>query len=594
MLKRSGDIKYLFFLILILLSGCFLFEKEKSVSEMICKSNSDCADGEVCEDGRCVVPPDNIPPSPPDISKIILHQNPPGTPDSISGLPGAVEGSAWVVVTSQLDGIYSINIAQIKADSDGGFQNIYIGDNLFDNVQIYVKDTAGNMSMPVTLFNDIKPPDTLITKYPFNKSEEGNAEFEFICNEDNCIFECALDGYYYSECTPPVTYTCLNVGEHTFYVRAKDLAGNIDEFPDSYKWEVTGVGSWYYPPNLDNSLISGRINHTAIWTGSEMIIWGGYSDDPGGKYDPITDMWNWVSSINAPESRYNHSAVWTGTEMIIWGGRSLSNDKILYNSGGKYNPSTDSWMSTSLINATIERASHTAVWTGTKMIIWGGYNLTFLNDGGSYDPVADTWENISSNNAPSPRAGATGVWTGSEMIVWGGFGLSGWNYDYLNTGGRYNPVSDLWMPLPIPGAPTKRISHTAIWTGTEMIIWGGSDYTNGQFHLLNTGGIYNPTTNKWRQTSNLCPPSGRDGHTAVWSGKYMIIFGGFGGFNDGGLYDPLSDRWLLLPRVREPSIFITRYAHTAIWIGNSMIVWGGYGYDPNYLLNSGRIYFPPQ
>ena len=56
-----------------------------------------------------------------------------------------------------------------------------------------------------------------------------------------------------------------------------------------------------------------------------MIIWGGHytSDQPlnsGGVYNPVTDQWKLVSLTHAPELRSNHTAVWTGQEMIIWGG----------------------------------------------------------------------------------------------------------------------------------------------------------------------------------------------------------------------------------------------------------------------------------
>ena len=47
----------------------------------------------------------------------------------------------------------------------------------------------------------------------------------------------------------------------------------------------------------------------------------------------------------------------------------------------------------------------------------------------------------STANAPSGRAGHTAVWTGSEMIVWGGVSV---HHCYLNTGGRYNPSTDSW------------------------------------------------------------------------------------------------------------------------------------------------------
>ena len=62
--------------------------------------------------------------------------------------------------------------------------------------------------------------------------------------------------------------------------------------------------------------------HTAVWTGNEMIVWGGTGElsvtDAGGRYNPGTD--SWVPTSAAPASRNSHSAVWTGSEMIVWGG----------------------------------------------------------------------------------------------------------------------------------------------------------------------------------------------------------------------------------------------------------------------------------
>ena len=54
--------------------------------------------------------------------------------------------------------------------------------------------------------------------------------------------------------------------------------------------------------------------------------------------------------------------------MIVWGGWMARN---YLNTGGKYNPSTDSWTATSTTNASA-RDGHTAVWTGSEMIVWGG------------------------------------------------------------------------------------------------------------------------------------------------------------------------------------------------------------------------------
>ena len=141
------------------------------------------------------------------------------------------------------------------------------------------------------------------------------------------------------------------------------------------------------------------------------------------------------------------------------------------------------------------------MWTGSEMILWGGYQGGVLNTGGRYNPSTDSWTATSAINAPSGREAFTAVWTGSEMIVWGGAGC-GSNCN-LNTGGRYDPTNDSWLPTSAASAPTARFRHTALWTGSDMIIWGGSDRMN----YLHTGARYNPKIDSWTPTglTNVAP-----------------------------------------------------------------------------------------
>ncbi len=129
----------------------------------------------------------------------------------------------------------------------------------------------------------------------------------------------------------------------------------------------------------------------------------------------------------------------------------------------------DTWTATSLINAPTARASHTAVWTGSEMIVWGGYGFSYLNTGGKYNPSTDSWTATNTTNAPAGRQYQTAVWTGSEMVVWGGTNGS----LYFNTGGRYNPSTDSWTGTSTTSAPTVRAFHTAVWTGRDLFVWGG-------------------------------------------------------------------------------------------------------------------------
>src|SRR4029079_1096066 len=139
----------------------------------------------------------------------------------------------------------------------------------------------------------------------------------------------------------------------------------------------------------------------------------------------------------------------------------------------------------------VSGSGHTAVWTGSEMIVWGGSNDAVipalggdLNTGGRYNPSKDSWTATNTTGAPTARVGHTAVWTGSEMIVWGG---QDENFAFLNTGGRYNPTTDSWKATPTTNAPTARQLHTAARTGSEMIVWGGQ----GPF-VSSTGGRYNP------------------------------------------------------------------------------------------------------
>jgi hypothetical protein len=50
------------------------------------------------------------------------------------------------------------------------------------------------------------------------------------------------------------------------------------------------------------------------------------------------------------------------------------------------------------------------------------------------------------------------------MIVWGGSG---------GGGGRYSPSDNFWTAVAAKGAPSARQSHVAVWTGSEMLVWGG-------------------------------------------------------------------------------------------------------------------------
>ncbi len=385
---------------------------------------------------------------------------------------------------------------------------------------------------------------------------------------------------------------------------------NVDELDNDVYFNT---GSIYSPDldvwskvNQDSNTPVGRRNHSAVWTGTHMIVWGGYNGSTlatGAKYNPKTRQWSEVNEGDAPPPRSGHSAIWSGSEMIIWGGTRAQ-------TGARYSPDDDSWVDISTLDSPRTGSiRHEALWTGTELLIWVDHNTA-----GIYTPSTDSWRTISESPLSS-KYDSTAVWTGTEMIVWGGASefIIGRGYITTNEGARYNPATDEWLETMIINGPDGSFKQTVVWTGYEMIFWGGSQYGyrynpaldnwleiatgnprgifrhsavwtgtemivwGGESQSIdyNTGGRYNPLNDSWTPTSTTNAPSYRARHSAVWTGSDMIIWGGLetdGIVNTGGIYHPESDSWSATPTSDAPT---GRYGHTAIWTGNEMIIWGG-------------------
>ncbi len=216
--------------------------------------------------------------------------------------------------------------------------------------------------------------------------------------------------------------------------------------------------------------------------------------------------------------------------MVIWGGRNKDGP---VKGGARYNPARDSWSAMSSENNPQPRFNQTMIWTGKKAILWGGFSpdpKTTLIQGAEYEPTQNRWTMISTLNAPVMRENHSAVWTGKEMIIWGGnTGDTNWN-----TGSRYHPKSDTWIPISTLLAPSARKFHTAIWTGHGMIVWGGEGDAGNSMDSA----IYDPTTDMWKKINTDDAPECRMNHVSVWTDHELFVFGGLGA--DGNI---LQDFW---------------------------------------------------
>jgi hypothetical protein len=83
---------------------------------------------------------------------------------------------------------------------------------------------------------------------------------------------------------------------------------------------------------------------------------------------------------------------------------------------------------------------------------------------------------------PTGRTNFPAVWTGKRLLIWGGSTPS--------SGLALDPTANRWSALP-PAPLTGRTSLTAVWTGRSMILWGGT-ILNQQYKVFTEGAAFTP------------------------------------------------------------------------------------------------------
>lgn len=387
--------------------------------------------------------------------------------------------------------------------------------------------------------------------------------FESLNNNSSAIVECLVQPTLVETLYRNLYFQGLAEPEKVTSIHRGLFSTDRIPFPEPM---IVDQSSSFYP---------NRSDHLAVWTGTEMIIvggalveihdhgWGGPWAQKGEIYTPATNSWRLIE--NGPIPTQGHACgVWTGREMIIWGGEYYPG-----NSGSRYDPVYDKWTAMSTVNTPIARSDHACFWTGREVIVWGGRDFagTPLRSGGRYSPESDSWQPTSFRGAPSARLYNATVWTGKEMIVWGGHSQT---FQPLRTGARYDPHKNGWKP-------TRRSlltdSFRATWTGREMIAWGKS--IGGQYMAQK----YDPDADSWSLTS---PPKYQPymdrqmGYDLLSAGGRVIVWGGTVdniSRKTGLAYNPKDDSWTDVPPPRFAVATSDGVSVTATASG--ILLWGG-------------------
>jgi hypothetical protein len=334
--------------------------------------------------------------------------------------------------------------------------------------------------------------------------------------------------------------------------------------------------------------IAGRIGHTAVWTGTEVVVWGGLEPAAGDEapgypvggaaFDPRTDTWRTVSE--APIlGRVGHSAVWTGTEMIVFGGR--RGDRVGLSDGAAYAPTSDTWRPITRLEHDEARYAHEALWTGDRMLIAGGSGAAARpRDRGwqllAFDPAAgrgaDGWRSLV---PPHFREGARAgmAWTGESIIA------AALGRGHTATVAVYRPDEDRWYSLPNVVLSSRADLHPVV-SGPEVLFLTPEPGPAAVDEPLSAA--YDTSGSCWRAVAD--PPADHPALAIPVAGDDLVLFSGARGL----AYQPSSDTWWSLPA--EPRA--GRVDAPVVWAGDRLFTWGGWTAAGGPALADGLTFTP--
>ena len=344
-----------------------------------------------------------------------------------------------------------------------------------------------------------------------------------------------------------------------------------------------------------------------------MIVWGGTASSgtqafaDGAGYDPVTNAWHAIAS-SPLSARVGASATWTGSELVVWGGFDQSVDpNHAADDGAAYSPGSDSWRRLPAAPLAA-RGYASAIWTGSEVIVIGGQDdssQTYFVDAAAYDPSTNSWRSLPPFLKSHGFDAIAAVWAGDRLVV-ADERSTATVVDPSTTSfadgidfAMFNPDSNQWMAVPPSDAAPAGINGL-FWTGSEVVAptaqsWCGLHSCPASF--FPQGDRLDLASSGW---TKMGPGPVDDGNgSSVWTGGALLhlatsqIGDSARPINpgDAALWDPATDMWTSV----TPAPLALSPASPGIWTGHEILFWGDlYDTPPNsHGHRSGGLRFGP-
>jgi hypothetical protein len=323
--------------------------------------------------------------------------------------------------------------------------------------------------------------------------------------------------------------------------------------------------------------ISGRGFATTVWTGKEMVVWGGRSstgdtNGAGAAYNPRTRTWRRIATV-PPQVRQGAVAYSTGREIVAWASQTPAVPSATFGTAA-YNPATNRWRRLPAGPLGL-RESFKSVWTGKQLIVLGGNagDQKATPTAAAFTPSTSRWHVLTGLDRLNPWPIFNGaVWDGRRVVVSGtrcattcppGFALTRFF-------AALDPATDTAVELDPRIADWGDTVIPVRWTGRNVVFEALGSATGTQ-------GVTSIAFVKYRRTysegrvgpGGPCTVAGDFTQTA-WLGQR---FAAACGDNAIQIYRLASDKWRLI--APGPSAFNSRGGSAIVWTGRELIVWSG-------------------
>jgi hypothetical protein len=297
--------------------------------------------------------------------------------------------------------------------------------------------------------------------------------------------------------------------------------------------------AWY----LDPGPLGPRGGDDVLWTGQEMIVWGGAAGDrppdfvEGAAFDPATLAWRLLPPPPIDPAQTTR-AVWVGDEMVV-----MSRQATLV-----YNPGSDSWRA---IGDGFLPSTHPE-----QAVVVDGLIYTLAPTGLlELDPATGSHHKL-----PSPDRVGFDQWRGALRALDGSLYAIGLK-DGICQGRHISRWSGQeWDTLPDVSLATDSLADCTYANqtgaaGGRLIVWGDREtpsYT------------YDPSTDEWTEIDPITTP-GTEGPLGPLSLGDQLLVPQYG---EGSVYDPATGTWtaVSLPGGGNDT--------DMVWTGEEVLTWG--------------------